>query len=97
VHVAPEVDDPRRAMLGMMIRRGYDALDVMEKHLASREWFVGNSYSIADIALYAYTHVAEEGGFDLGKYPTIRKWLARVKSQLRHLAITERPRSAAKA
>ncbi len=59
-------------MLDMMIRRGYDALDVMEKHLASREWFVGNSYSIADIALYAYTHVADEGGFDLGKYPAIR-------------------------
>jgi glutathione S-transferase len=97
VHVAPEVADPRRAMLDMMIRRGYDALDVMEKHLASREWFVGNSYSIADIALYAYTHVAGEGGFDLGKYPAIRGWLARVKSQPRHLAITERPRSAAKA
>ena len=91
VHVAPEVPDPRRAMLDMMIRRGYDALDVMEKHLASREWFVGNSYSIADIALYAYTHVADEGGFDLGKYPAIREWLARVKAQPRHLAITERP------
>ena len=49
-----------------MIRaRGYDALDVMETHLASREWFVGDCYSIADIALYAYTHVADEGGFDL--------------------------------
>ena len=97
VHVGPEVPDPRRAMLDMMIRRGYDALDVMEKHLASREWFVGNSYSIADIALYAYTHVADEGGFDLGKYPAIRGWLARVKSQPRHIAITERPGSAAKA
>jgi glutathione S-transferase len=97
VHVAPKAQDPRRAMLDMMIRRGYDALDVMEKHLASREWFVGNSYSIADIALYAYTHVAGEGGFDLGKYPAIRRWLARVKSQPRHLAITERPDSAAQA
>jgi glutathione S-transferase len=96
-HVGPEVPDPRRAMLDMMIRRGYDALDVMEKHLASREWFVGNRYSIADIALYAYTHVADEGGFDLGKHPAIRRWLARVKSQPRHLAITERPDSAAQA
>jgi glutathione S-transferase len=97
VHVAPEVPDPRRAMLDMMIRRGYDALDVMEKHLASRVWFVANSYSIADIALYAYTHVADEGGFDLGKYPAIRAWLERVKSQPRHIAITERPGLAAKA
>ncbi len=97
VHVGPDVPDPRRAMLDMMIRRGYDALDVMEKHLASREWFVGNSYSIADIALYAYTHVADEGGFVLGKYPAIRAWLARVKSEPRHIAITERPGSAAKA
>jgi len=96
VHVGPDVPDPRRAMLDMMIRRGYDALDVMEKHLASREWFVGNSYSIADIALYAYTHVADEGGFDLGKYPAIRGWLARMTSQPGHVAITERP-SAAKA
>ena len=97
VHVVPEVQDPRRAMLDTMIRRGYDALDVMEKHLASRAWFVGKTYSIADIALYAYTHVADEGGFDLGRYPAIRRWLERVKSQPRHLAITERPGSAAKA
>ena len=62
----PDVQDPRRAMLDMMMRpRGYDALDVMEEHLESREWFVGKRYSIADIALYAYTHVADEGGFDL--------------------------------
>jgi len=97
VHVGPEVPDPRRAMLDTMIRRGYDALEVMEKHLAPREWFVGNNYSIADIALYAYTHVADEGGFDLRKYPAIRGWLARVKAQPRHIAITERPNSAAKA
>jgi len=84
-------------MLDMMLRRGYEALDVMEKHLTSREWFVGNSYSIADIALYAYTHVADEGGFDLAKYPAIRGWLQRVRSQPRHIAITERPGSPAKA
>jgi glutathione S-transferase len=96
VHIGPEVQDPRRAMLDMMIRRGYEALDVMDQHLASRDWFVGISYSIADIGLYAYTHVADEGGFDLGKYPAIGKWLARVRSQPRHLAITERPGSAPK-
>jgi glutathione S-transferase len=95
VHVGPDVPDPRRAILEMMIRRGYDALDVMEKHLASRDWLVGDNYSIADIALYAYTHVADEGGFDLGKYPAIRRWLARVKSRPLHILITDRPGSAA--
>jgi len=97
VHVGPEVKDPRRAMLDTMIRRGYDALDVMEKHLAVREWFVSGAYSIADIALYAYTHVADEGGFDLAKYPAIREWLSHVKSQPRHIAITEHPGSATQA
>jgi glutathione S-transferase len=97
VQVAPDVQDPRRGMLDMMIRRGYDALEVMENHLRTRAWFVGNSYSIADIALYAYTHVAAEGGFDFGKYPAIRGWLQRVRSQPRHIAMTERPGLAAKA
>jgi len=97
VHVAPDVPDHRRAILDMMIRRGYDALDIMEKHLTSREWFVGSGYSIADIALYAYTHVADEGGFDLANYRAIRAWLVRVKSQPRHIAITEHPTSATKA
>ena len=96
IYVAPDTKDPRRAILDMMIRRGYAALDVMENHLRTREWFVGDSYSIADIALYAYTHVADEGGFDLGKYPAIRGWLERVRSQPRHIAITERPGSSAK-
>src|SRR5690606_24676676 len=49
--------------------KGYAALDVMEGHLRGRNYFVGGAYSIADIALYAYTHVAHEGGFDLGNYP----------------------------
>jgi len=69
----------------------------MEKHLAVREWFVSGAYSIADIALYAYTHVADEGGFDLAKYPAIREWLSHVKSQPRHIAITEHPGSATQA
>jgi glutathione S-transferase len=85
----PEVADPRRAIVETMMRpRGYAALDVMEGHLRSREWFVGESYSIADIALYAYTHVAGEGGFDLAGYPAVRAWLERVKSQSRYIPIT---------
>jgi len=85
----PEVPDARRTILETMMRpRGYDALGVMEGHLKSREWFVGERYSVADIALYAYTHVAGEGGFDLAGYPAIRAWLDRVQSQPRHIPIT---------
>ena len=68
---------------------GLAALKVMDEHLARCNWFVGRSYSIADIALYAYTHVAEEGGFDLKAYPAIGSWLARVAAQPGHVAITD--------
>ena len=86
----PDVADPRRAIVDTMMRpRGYAALGVMEGHLKSRDWFVGDSYSIADVALYAYTHVVEEGGFQLGDYPAIRAWLERVKSQPRNIPITQ--------
>ena len=71
------------------MERGYQALDVMEKHLAERDFFAGGAYSIADIALYAYTHVAEEGRFDLGRYPAVRAWLERVAAQPGHVPITE--------
>jgi glutathione S-transferase len=70
--------------------KGLAALRLMEDHLEGRDWFVGASYSIADIALYAYTHVADAGGFPLTGYPHIRAWLDRVRAQLRHLTITER-------
>lgn len=62
-------------------QKGYDALCVMETHLANRDFFVGNRYSIADIALYAYTHVADQGGFSLEDYPAIRAWLERIEQQ----------------
>ena len=64
---------------------GYTALDVMNRHLESRLFFVGDTYSIADIALYAYSHVAHEGGFDLSGYAAVRAWLARVKAQPNHV------------
>jgi glutathione S-transferase len=66
---------------------GYRALDAMERHLAARTFLVGERYSIGDISLYAYTHVAGEGGFDLGGYPAIRAWLGRVAAQAGHVAI----------
>jgi glutathione S-transferase len=64
------------------------ALAVMEQHLQDRDYFVDDRYSIADIALYAYTHVAEEGGHDLAPYAAVRRWLARVAAQPRHVTIT---------
>jgi glutathione S-transferase len=69
-------------------RTGYTALDAMEGHLADRTFLVGERYTIADISLYAYTHVADEGGFDLGGYPAIRTWLERVAAQPGHVPIT---------
>jgi glutathione S-transferase len=66
---------------------GYRALDAMEGELRGREFLVGDRYSIADISLYAYTHVAGEGGFDLEGYPAIRAWLDRVASQPGHVSI----------
>lgn len=59
---------------------GYKALDVMEGHLANNDFFVDGDHSLADIALYAYTHTADEGGFDLAAYPAVREWLARVEA-----------------
>ena len=66
---------------------GYVALDAMEGYLRGREFLVGSGYSIADIGLYAYTHVAHEGGFDLERYPAIRDWLDRVVEQPCHVPI----------
>jgi glutathione S-transferase len=74
-------DHPRRAELPRLLERGQHALAVMEQHLATRHFFVNDAYSIADIALFAYTHVAHEGGFDLTRFPNINAWLARVKTQ----------------
>jgi glutathione S-transferase len=68
--------------------QGAAALAVMEQHLATRRFFVGERYSIADIALYAYTHVAGEGGFDLQPYSHVRSWLDRVASEPRYIPIT---------
>jgi len=66
---------------------GYRTLDAMEAHLRDTPFFVGGRFTIADIALYAYTHVAGEGGFDLERYPAIRAWLARVAALPGHVPI----------
>jgi len=66
---------------------GYRALDAMERHLDGRDFLVGSSPTLADLALYAYTHVAPEGGFDLSGYPAIGSWLGRVAAMPRHVPI----------
>jgi glutathione S-transferase len=73
-------DSPRRAELPKLRERGHQALAVMERHLQAASWFTGPEYGVADIALFAYTDVAGEGGFDLAPYPAIRDWLARVRA-----------------
>ena len=71
--------------------RGYEALSVMEGYLHLRDFFVGDRYSIADIALYAYTHVAHGGGFDLAAYPVVNAWLERVRAQPNYISIRQKP------
>jgi len=66
---------------------GYVTLDAMEIHLAQREFFVAESFTIADIAMYGYTHVAHEGGFEMSRYPAIEAWLQRVAAQPGHVPI----------
>jgi len=66
---------------------GYRALAAMERHLEERDYFVGDGLSLADIALYAYTHVADEGGFDLSGYPRVRAWIERVAAEPGHIAM----------
>lgn len=78
-------DSPRRAELPRLRERGNQALRVMEQHLERTPFFVAERYSIADIALYAYTHRAPEGGFDLAEFPAVSAWLERVRAQPRHV------------
>ena len=74
-------DHPRRAELPRLRERGHQALAVMEQHLREHEFFVDAGYGVADIALYAYTHVAPDGGIELDGYPALLAWIARVESQ----------------
>ena len=76
------------------MQEGYRALGVMEKHLATRRFFVADRYSIADIALYAYTHLAHQCDYDLAGFPAVRRWLDRVAAQPNHVAMDWQPAQA---
>jgi glutathione S-transferase len=81
------LSDLQRSLLPAKREAGEAALRLMDEHLGGRDYFVGGRLSLADIALYAYTHVAEEGGFDLARYPAVARWVARVAAEPGHVAM----------
>ncbi len=84
-----DMDDEVERLLEQKRQPGLAALGVMEGHLEGRDWFAGEAFSIADIALYAYTHVAHEGGFELGEFANVRGWLERVAGEPGHVPMLE--------
>ena len=86
-----EMTAAQRAQLPAKREGGHAALAVMEGHLGGADWFGGDAMTVADIALYAYTHVADEGGFDLAPYPNVTAWLARVAAEPGHVPMLPAP------
>ncbi len=84
---ANRLSEAQRAQIDGKRAAGDAALRLMDEHLAARRYFAGDRLSLADIALYAYTHVAEEGGFDLAAFPTVSAWLDRVAAEPGHMPI----------
>lgn len=81
--------DKYREAINQKREQGYAALTLIEKHLTHHTFLVGERYTIADIGLFAYTHVADAGGFELRRFPAIQAWLERVKAQPQHISITQ--------
>ena len=86
-HFFTKLTPQQKIELPQRMEKGYAALGVMERHLASHRFFVGDRYGIADIALYGYTHVAGEGGFNLDNFPQVNAWLARVAEEPGHVTM----------
>ncbi len=84
-----KAEEEYKEQLKVKQKLGYAALDVMEKHLKNNTYFVANQYSIADIALYAYTHVAEEGNYDLSGYIQIKEWFKKIENQMNYKSIKQ--------
>ena len=89
-HYLPKLSPLQEMDLPNRMKGGYAALDIMEKHLATHRFFVDDRFGLADIALYAYTHVAHEGEFDLSKDANINAWMARVAGQPKHVSISHK-------
>ena len=81
------LSDAQRAQIATKQSAGESALALMDDHLRANEWLAAGRFSVADICLYAYTHVAAEGGFELGRYPHVGAWLDRVAAQPGHVAM----------
>ena len=79
--------DLQRSQMPMKRKLGNDALQLMDAHLAGREWFVGDAMSLADICLFAYTHVADDADFDLALYPNVVEWMERIMTQPGHVEL----------
>lgn len=79
--------DLKRDQIDDWMERGYAALTAMERHLGRETYFAGGRFTVADIALYAHTHVAQEGDFDLATFPATRDWLTRVSAEPGHIAM----------
>ena len=79
------------AQITRWLDKGHRALAIMERRLERSAFLIGDRYTIADIALYAYSHVAEDGDFDLERYPAIRAWFERIEAQARHVTMADRP------
>jgi glutathione S-transferase len=82
---------PRYDDLAIWNLHGNIALEIMNQHLAKTQWLAADAFTIADIALYAYTHVAPEGGFDLSKYRAVQQWLQRIESRPGHAPLMQTP------
>jgi glutathione S-transferase len=89
-HYLPKLTPLQEMDLPGRMEKGYAALGVMEQHLARHSFFVDERFGLADVALYAYTHVAGEGGFNLDNFPQVNAWLARVADQPGHVTIAHR-------
>src|SRR5690348_11504166 len=81
------LDDLKRMQMPAKRQAGNAALKLMDEHLGGRDWFVGGSITLADICLFAYTHVAGDADFDLARYPNVANWIERVKGQPRYVAM----------
>jgi glutathione S-transferase len=84
-----KLSEAQRASIPARRLAGEAALDLMDEHLRSARFFVGDRFTLADVALYAYTHAADEGGFDLDRWPAVQAWLARVAALPGHVPIRD--------
>ena len=79
--------DNQRSQMPVKRKLGNEALEHMDRHLAGRDWFVGDGMTLADICLFAYTHVADEADFDLALYPNVIEWMERIMTQPGHVSM----------